>query len=172
MITIPYRFPRLDTAVIYGGGTTLWRTRPGAVKPMSAVQVADGSGQVRTLAVSNSWLEAMGLVTSAEDLTGCVDAADATGANGYPLALSALRGLNPSDPVSQVRFDGIGVSDETVELSLRAGDGPLPQDAPFALQGKAETSDDWRDLDDMARMPGLWTVPLSSNRFFRATFRW
>ena len=168
----PYQFSYQDTAVINGGGTTLWRTRPGAVKPMSAVSVADGSGQVRTLAVSNSWLEAMGLVTSAENLEGCVDAADATGANGYPVALSALLGLNPSDPVSQVRFGGIGVSDEAVGLSLRAGDGPLPQDAPFALQGKAEMSDDWRDLDDMARTSGLWTVPLSSNRFFRATFRW
>ena len=168
----PYRFPYLDKAVIHGGGTTLWRTRPGAVKPMSAVPVADGSGQVRTLAVSNSWLEAMGLVTSAENLKGCVDAADATGANGYPVALSALLGLNPFDPASQVRFGGIGVSDEVVGLSLRAGDGPLPQDAPFALQGKAEMSDDWRDLDDMARTSGLWTVPLSSNRFFRATFRW
>ena len=97
------------------------RTRPGAVKPMSAVPVADGSGQVRTLVVSNSWLEAMGLVTSAEDLKGCVTAASATGANGYPVALSALLGLDPSDPAAQVRFDGIGVSDEVVGLSLRAG---------------------------------------------------
>ena len=168
----PYQFGYKDTAVIHGGGTTLWRTRPGAVKPMSAVPVADGSGQVRTLAVSNSWLEAMGLVTSAEDLTGCVTAADATGANGYPVALSALLGLNPSDPAAQVRFGGIGVSDEVVGLSLRAGDGPLPQDAPFVLQGKAEMSDDWRDLDDVVRLPGLWTVPLSSSRFFRATFMW
>ena len=168
----PYRFGYKDTAVINGGGTTLWRTRPGGVKPMSAVSVADGSDQVRTLAVSNSWLEAMGLVTSAENLEGCVDAADATGANGYPLALSALLGLDPFDPASQVRFGGIGVSDETVELSLRAGDGPLPQVAPFALQGKTEMSDDWRDLDEVVRASGLWTVPLSSNRFFRATFRW
>ena len=168
----PYQFGYKDTAVIHGGGTTLWRTRPGAVKPMSAVSVADGSGQVRTLAVSNSWLEAMGLVTSAENLAGCVDAADATGANGYPVALSALLGLDPFNVASQVRFGGIGVSDEAVELSLRAGDRPLPQDAPFVLQGKAEMSDDWRDLDDVACTPGLWTVPLSSNRFFRATFRW
>ena len=166
------RFPYQDKAVIYGGGTTLWRTRPGAVKPMSAVQVADGSGQVRTLAVSNSWLEAMGLVTSAEDLERCVEAAGVTGANGYPLALSALLGLDPSDAASQVRFGGIGISDEAVELSLRAGDGPLPQDAPFALQGKAELSDDWRDLDGVVRTPGLWTVSPSPNRFFRATFRW
>ena len=101
-----------------------------------------------------------------------MDAADATGANGYPLALSALLGLDPSAPASQVRFDGIGVSDEAVELSLRAGDRPLQQDAPFALQGKAELSDDWRDIADGERQPGLWTVPLSSNRFFRAVFRW
>ena len=168
----PYRFPYQDTAVIYGGGTTLWRTRPGAVKPMSAVLVADGSGQIRTLAVSNSWLEAMGLVTSAEDLKGCVTAADATGANGYPVALSALLGLDPSDPAAQVRFGGIGISDEAVELSLRAGDGPLAQDAPFALQGKVELSDGWQDLDDVVRTPTLWTVPVSSNRFFRAAFRW
>ena len=168
----PYQFPYQDTAVIYGGGTTLWRTRPGAAKPMSAVPVADGSGQIRTLAVSNSWLEAMGLVTSAEDLTGCVTAADASGANGYPVALSALLGLDPSDPASQVRFGGIGISDEAVEFSLRAGDGPLAQDAPFALQGKAEMSDDWRDLDDVVRLPDLWSVPLSSSRFFRTVFRW
>ena len=139
---------------------------------MSAVPVADGSGQIRTLAVSNSWLEAMGLVTSAEDLTGCVDAAGDTGVNGYPVALSALLGLDPSDPAAQVRFGGIGVSDEVVGLSLRAGDGPLPQDAPFVLQGKAGLADDWRDLDDVARTPDLWTVPLSSDRFFRVTFRW
>ncbi|MBQ0032372.1 MAG: hypothetical protein KBT68_06185, partial [bacterium] len=168
----PYQFPYQDTAVIHGGGTTLWRTRPGAVKPMSAVPVADGLGQVRTLVVSNSWLEAMGLVTSAEDLAGCVTAADATGANGYPAALSALLGLDPSDPAAQVRFGGIGVSDEAVELSLRVGDGPLARDAPFALQGKAEMSDDWRDLDDVVRRPGFWTVPLSADRFFRAVFRW
>ena len=168
----PYRFGYKDTAVIHGGGTTLWRTRPGAVEPMSAVPVADGSGRVRTLTVSNSWLEAAGLVTSAEDLSGCVKAASASGANGYPAALSALLGLDPSDPASQVRFDGIGFSDETVGLSLRAGDGPLPQDAPFVLQGKAELSDVWRDVGDTARLPGLWTVPVSSNRFFRAVFRW
>ena len=168
----PYQFGYKDTAVIHGGGTTLWRTRPGAVKPMSAVPVADGSDQVRTLVVSNSWLEAMGLVTSAEDLKGCVTAASATGANGYPVALSALLGLDPSDPAAQVRFDGIGVSDEVVGLSLRAGDGPLPQDAPFVLQGRSGLADDWRDLDDVARTPDLWTVPLSSDRFFRATFRW
>ena len=158
--------------MINGGGTTLWRTRPGGVKPMSAVPVADGSGQVRTLAVSNSWLEAMGLVTSAEDLRGCVTAASATGANGYPAALSAHLGLDPSDPASQVRFDGIGVSNGTVELSLRAGDRPLPQDAPFALQGKAEVPDVWRDLDGVVRLPGLWTVPLSSDCLFRAVLRW
>ena len=168
----PCQFPYYDTAVIHGGGTTLWRTRPGAVKPMSAVSVADGSGQVRTLTVSNSWLEAAGLVTSAENLEGCVTAASASGANGYPVALSALLGLDPSDPASQVRFGGIGVSDDAVELSLRAGDGPLPPDAPFALQGKAEVSDDWRDIADGVRLPGLWTVPLSSGRFFRAVFRW
>ena len=34
----PYRFPYRDTAVINAGGTTLWRTRPGALKPMSAVR--------------------------------------------------------------------------------------------------------------------------------------
>ena len=168
----PYRFGYRDSAVIFGGGTTLFRTRPGAVKPMSAVPVADDAGQVRTLTVSNAWLEAAGLVTSAEDLSGCVMAASATGENGYPAALSALLGLAPSDPASQVRFAGIGVSDEAVELSLRAGDRPLPQDAPFALQGKAELPDDWRDLVDVVRMPGLWTVPPSSNRFFRAAFRW
>ena len=168
----PCQFPYYDTAVINGGGTTLWRTRPGGVKPMSAVPVADGSGQVRTLAVSNSWLEAMGLVTSAEDLRGCVTAASATGANGYPVALSAHLGLDPSDPASQVRFDGIGVSNGTVELSLRAGDRPLPQDAPFALQGKAEVPDVWRDLDGVVRLPGLWTVPLSSDCLFRAVLRW
>ena len=168
----PYRFGYRDTAVIYGGGTTLWRTRPGAVKPMSAVSVADGSGRTRTLVVSNSWLEAAGLVTSAEDLKGCVTAASVTGANGYPAALSALLGLDPSDPASQVRFDGIGVSNETVELSLLAGDRPLPRDAPFVLQGNAGLSDDWRDLDDVVRLPGFWTVPPSSNRFFRAAFRW
>ena len=72
----------------------------------------------------------------------------------------------------QVRFGGIGVSDEAVELSLRAGDGPLAQDAPFAVQGKAAMSDDWRDLDDVVRLPGSWAVPLSANRFFRAVFRW
>ena len=168
----PCRFPYFDKAVINGGGTTLWRTRLGGVKPMSAVSVADGSGLVRMLAVSNAWLEAAGLVTSAEDLTGCVTAASAPGANGYPAALSALLGLDPSDPASQVRFDGIGVTGETVELSLRAGDRPLQQDAPFALQGKAELSDDWRDIADGERQPGLWTVPLSSNRFFHAVFRW
>ena len=85
---------------------------------------------------------------------------------------AALLGLDPSDPASQVRFDAIGVTGGTVELSLRAGDRPLPQDAPFAVQGKAELSDDWRDLDDVVRMPDLWTVPLSSNRFFRAALRW
>ena len=167
-----WRFPYQDTAVINGGGTTLWRTRPGGVKPMSAVPVADGSGQVRTLTVSNAWLEAAGLVTSAEDLKGCVKAASATGANGYPAALSALLGLDPSDPASQVRFDGIDITDDTVELSLRAGERSLPQDAPFALQGKRDLSDDWREVGDTARLSGLWTVPVSSNRFFRATFRW
>ena len=168
----PYRFDYKDTAFIHGGGTTLWRTRPGAVKPMSAVSVADGSGQTCTLTVSNAWLEAAGLVTSAEDLSGCVTAASATGANGYPAALSALLGLDPSDPASQVRFDAIGVTGGTVELSLRAGDRPLSQDAPFVLQGKAELPDDWRDIDHVVRMLGLWTVPSSSNRFFRAAFRW
>ena len=168
----PYRFGYKDAAVINGGGTTLWRTRPGGVKPMSAVPVADGSGQVRTLTVSNSWLEAAGLVTSAEDLAGCVTAASALGANGYPVALSALLGLDPSDPASKVRFGGIRVSDETVELSLRVGDKPLPQDAPFALQGRAEMLDDWRDLENVSRTPGLWTVPRSSNRLFRTVFRW
>lgn len=168
----PYRFGYKDTAVIYGGGTTLWRTRPGAVKPMSAVPVADGSGQIRTLAVSNSWLETMGLVTSAEDLKGCVTAADASGANGYPVALSALLGLDPSDPASQVRFDGLGVSDETVELSLVGGDRPLPLDAPFVLQGKSALTETWSDLPGVKKTPGRWALPASANRFFRAMFRW
>ena len=139
---------------------------------MSAVEIADGTGAVRTLTVSNSWLEAAGLVTSAEDLKGCVKAASATGANGYPAALSALLGLDPSDPASQVRFGGIDIADDTVELSLRAGERPLPPDAPFVFQGKTDLSDAWRDVSDTMRLPGLWTVPVSSNRFFRATFRW
>ena len=85
---------------------------------------------------------------------------------------AALLGLDPSDPASQMRFDGIGVTGGTVELSLRAGDRPLPQDAPFALQGKAEVPDVWRDLDGVVRLPGLWTVPISSNCLFRAVLRW
>ena len=168
----PWCFPYQDDAFIHGGGTTLWRTRSGAAKLMSAVEIADGAGQARTLVVSNSWLEAAGLVTSAEDLKGCVKAASATGANGYPAALSALLGLDPSDPDSQVRFGGIDIADDTVELSLRAGERPLSPDAPFALQGKPELSDGWRDAADGVRMPGLWTVPSLSNRFFRAVFRW
>ena len=168
----PYQFPYLDAAVINGGGTTLWRTRPGAVKPMSAVEVADGAGRVRTLAVSNSWLEAAGLVTSAENLEGCVTAASAPTANGYPAALSALLGLDPSDPVSRVRFDGIDVEDGAVRLSLRAGDRPLPPDAPFALRGKPAPGDAWDDLSVAMRTSGLWTLPVSTNRFFQAVLHW
>ena len=165
-------FPYADVATIYGGGTTIWRTRPDAAKPMSAVEVADGLGTSRTLAVSNSWLEAAGLVTSAEDLAGCMKAAAAAGANGYPAALSALLGLDPSDPGSTVRFDGVGVGETTVDLSLRMGDRLLPPDAPFALQGKPALSDAWRGLDDVARMPGLWTVPRDAGCFFRAVLKW
>ena len=164
----PYEFPYSDTAVIHGGGTTLWRTRPGGVKPLTAVSVTDGRGRSRTLAVSNSWLEAAGLVASAENLDGCVEAASAPCANGYPAALSAMLGLDPSDPASQVRFGGINVKDGKVELSLRAGERPVPQDAPFALQGKPDLAGGWSDLDVDRQPSGLWSAPVSSNRFFQA----
>ena len=59
-----------------------------------------------------------------------------------------------------------------VFLTLTVRAAGLPQDAPFVLQGKAGLADAWRDLDDVVRTPDLWSVPLSSDRFFRATFRW
>ena len=167
-----YRFPYFDTATIYGGGTTLWRTRPGAVKPMSAVPVADDAGQARMLVVSNSVLEAAGLVLSAENLEDCVTAASATGANGYPVALAVFLGLDPSEPDSQVRFDGVAIGEDMVELSLRAGERPLPLDAPFVLQGKPALTDSWTDIRDVKKTSGCWTFPASANRFFRTALRW
>ena len=103
---------------------------------------------------------------------GCLcGAASASGRNGYPVALSALLGLDPSAPASNVHCDGIDIKGDKVELSLRAGERLLPQDAPFTLQGKPFFTDDWSDLPDVLRTSGLWSLPVSDNRFFRAVFR-
>ena len=70
------------------------------------------------------------------------------------------------------RFGGIDIADDAVELSLRAGERPLPPDAPFGLQGKSDFADAWSDMSVSSRISGLWSLPVSSNRFFRAVFHW
>lgn len=98
--------------------------------------------------------------------------AAATAANGCPAALSALLGLDPSDPESRVRFDGIDLGGGMVKLSLRAGELPLPPETPFALQGSPALDEDWSDLSVVTRTPGRWETPVSASRFFRVVLRW
>ena len=165
----PFEFPYFETTVINAGGTTLWRTRPGAAKPLSKVEVADIDGTSRPVVIPNEWLSEKGFARHAENLRGCVDAASGEGANGWPVAASYLLGLDPSDAGSTLRIGSFAVGDG-LSFSVLAGEHPLvPGEAPVILQAKRSLGDAWADA---ATPVGSWSLPLADARFFRAVFKW
>lgn len=163
--------PYTAATTIYGGGTTLFRARPGHAKPVTATALADDRGRVRMLVVPNDWLSAHGAAASEEDLSGCVAAAAAAGANGCPRALSWLLGLSPDDPSDAVRLASIAVDGQSVDLRLTAGARFLrPGVDPFVLQGCESLGSAWHDITP--QMGTVERIPLSDDRFFRAVLRW
>ena len=159
-----------DVFHLAGGGTTLVRTRPGAARPMSAVKVADIDGKEKYVAVANDWLVEKGLVGSAENLDACVKASGNCGANGCKVAVSHLLGLDPTDAESQLRISSLTVGGE-LTFGVSAGGRPLDAgSAPVVLQAKDALDDElWRTVDVPS---GVWTLPRSSGRFFRAALKW
>ena len=159
-----------DTFCLNGGGTTIVRTRPAARHPLTALPVADTDGTARTVVVSNQWLAANGLVTNAENLEGCVDAVNQSGANGYPVAVSYVLGLDPADTNSLLKITSFTVGDE-LSFAVSAGGRQLQSGVdPVVLQSKQRLEDAvWQDAPTPL---GAWKLLLTDDRFFRAVFRW
>ena len=170
----PYKSSRPDyddAFHVAGGGVTIVRTRLGAARPMSAVPVADAEGKTNSVVVANDWLAAKGLAGSSEDLGSCVTAAAADGANGYPVAASYVLGLDPSIADSTLKITSFVIGDDKLSFGVSAGEQTLEAgEKPVVLQA-ADTLDggSWRTVNTV---PGSWTLPRSSGRFFRAALGW
>lgn len=179
-----YKFPYTTTVTIYGGGTRLVRTRPGAVEPKTATRLTDDKGTLFDVIVPNAWLASAGVVASAEDLEGCVAAGGMKFANGYTAAESYWLQLDPTNATSTLAFSAITAGDE-VALQVRAGETVLLPEkasaasasrttwAKYVVQTKDTLEDPWRDAAGLfwTTGEGLWRFPVSSGRFFRIVAR-
>lgn len=184
-ISTPYSYPYYFDVTVAGGGTRVLRTRPGNALPQSVFTLQDDTGMTFDRVVDNAWFVERGLVSSAEDLAGCVSAGATVQANGYTGAESQWLGLNPADAMSTLAFDGVIIGDAEVQLRVRAGQRTLlPEEASIqspsrqeaakiVVQTKSVWNQTWSDVKDLHWTvgDGFWRTTGSQGGFYRLVAR-
>lgn len=184
-IRVPYSYPYYFNVSVAGGGVRVLRTRPANAEPQTEIKLSDDTGKTFSRIVPNSWFAENGLVTSAEDLAGCLAVGSAVQANGLPAAASQWLGLDPSDVGSTLAFDGLEMRDGEIRFRVRAGERSLrPEDASatspsrreparFVIQSKVGWGDPWQDVPGLhwTSGDGIWRLPPAVGGFFRIVVR-